>query len=54
VWCFGAQTYRPFSTAAEFTGVPRERVVPLPEGVSFDQAGVNAIAGVEIMHVLSS
>ncbi|NUM46574.1 MAG: NADPH:quinone reductase [Anaerolineales bacterium] len=45
VWCFGAQTYRPFGTAAEFTGVPLERVVPLPEGVSFEQGACLGIPG---------
>jgi len=37
VWCYGAQTYRPFGTAAEYTVVPVEQAVPLPEGVSFEQ-----------------
>src|SRR3954452_3868651 len=36
VWCFGAQTYRPFGTAAEYTVVPAAQVLPLPESVSFE------------------
>jgi len=27
VWCYGAQSYRPFGTAAEFTVVPLDHVV---------------------------
>jgi NADPH:quinone reductase len=34
VWCYGAQSYRPFGTAAEFTVVPLDHVAPLPENVS--------------------
>src|SRR5438477_8618750 len=32
VWCYGAQSYRPFGTAAEYSVVPVEAVVSLPEG----------------------
>src|SRR5438445_11935022 len=32
VWCFGAQSYRPFGTAAEYVVVPGEQAVPLPNG----------------------
>ena len=28
VWCYGAQSYRPFGTAAEFTVVPLDHVAP--------------------------
>jgi NADPH:quinone reductase len=31
VWCYGAQSYRPFGTAAEFVSVPSELAVPLPD-----------------------
>jgi NADPH2:quinone reductase len=34
VWVFGAQSYRPFGTAAEFTVVPTRQAVTLPDGVS--------------------
>ena len=33
VWCYGAQSYRPFGTAAQFTVVPLEQAVPLPDHV---------------------
>src|SRR5918998_5875195 len=35
VWVWGAQSYRPFGTAAEFVVVPQEKAVPLPGGVDF-------------------
>ena len=34
VWCYGAQSYRPFGTAAEFVVVPTELAVPLPDAGS--------------------
>ncbi len=40
VWCHGAQTYRPFGTAAEYTLVPLEQAIGLPEVVSFEQVPV--------------
>ncbi|HEY0601689.1 MAG TPA: NADPH:quinone reductase [Herpetosiphonaceae bacterium] len=46
VWCYGAQTYRPFGTAAEYTVVPLERVVPLPENVSMEQGACLGIPGI--------
>jgi len=33
VWCYGAQSYRPFGTAAEYTVVPLQQAVKLLEGV---------------------
>lgn len=33
VWVYGAQSYRPFGTAAELVTVPQERAVPLPDAV---------------------
>jgi NADPH2:quinone reductase len=30
VWCYGAQSYRPFGTAAEYVVVPADLAVPLP------------------------
>src|ERR1700750_352407 len=30
VWCYGAQSYRPFGTAAELTVVPLDHIAPLP------------------------
>jgi NADPH:quinone reductase len=46
VWCYGAQSYRPFGTAAEFTVVPESQAVPLPEGVSFEQGACIGIPGI--------
>src|SRR3954471_22462358 len=34
VWVYGAQSYRAFGTAAQFTVVPAEQAVALPDGVS--------------------
>src|SRR5947208_7521726 len=34
VWVYGAQSYRPFGTAAEATVVPGWQAVELPDGVS--------------------
>ncbi|MFZ0640872.1 MAG: NADPH:quinone reductase [Candidatus Acidiferrales bacterium] len=46
VWCYGAQSYRPFGTAAEFTVVPVDHVVPLPENVSSEQGACLGIPGI--------
>jgi NADPH:quinone reductase len=46
VWCYGAQSYRPFGTAAEFTVVPVEQAVPLPQNVSADQGACLGIPGI--------
>jgi len=46
VWCYGAQSYRPFGTAAEFTVVPLALAVPLPETVSFEQGACLGIPGI--------
>ena len=46
VWCFGAQSYRPFGTAAEFTVVPIEKVAPLPDSVSLEQGACLGIPGI--------
>ena len=46
MWCFAAQSYRPFGTAAEFTVVPVERVTRLPDGVSMDQGACLGIPGI--------
>jgi NADPH:quinone reductase len=39
VWCYGAQSYRPFGTAAEFT-------VPLPANVTSEQGACLGIPGI--------
>ena len=46
VWCYGAQTYRPFGTAAEFVVVPSAQAVRLPNGVSFEQGACLGIPGI--------
>jgi NADPH2:quinone reductase len=46
VWCFGAQSYRPFGTAAEFTVVPLEQIAPLPDNVTMDQGACLGIPGI--------
>jgi NADPH2:quinone reductase len=46
VWCYGAQSYRPFGTAAEFTVVPLDKVAPLPENVSMEQGACLGIPGI--------
>jgi NADPH2:quinone reductase len=46
VWCYGAQSYRPFGTAAEFTLVPLDHVAPLPQNVSPDQGACLGIPGI--------
>jgi NADPH:quinone reductase len=57
VWCYGAQTYRPFGTAAEYTAVPLQQVVPLPETASFEQGACLGIPGItahRCVHVAGS
>jgi NADPH2:quinone reductase len=46
VWCYGAQSYRPFGTAAEYVVVPSEQAVPLPNGVPFEQGACLGIPGI--------
>lgn len=46
VWCHGAQTYRPFGTAAEYTVVPVWQAVPLPSMVSIEQGACLGIPGI--------
>jgi NADPH:quinone reductase len=46
VWCYGAQSYRQFGTAAELTVVPLDQVAPLPSGVSMEQGACLGIPGI--------
>lgn len=46
VWCYGAQSYRPFGTAAQYTVVPLKQVVQLPEGVSLERGACLGIPGI--------
>jgi NADPH:quinone reductase len=51
VWCYGAQSYRPFGTAAEYVVVPESLAVPLGAGADGgadldEQAACLGIAGI--------
>lgn len=46
VWVFGAQSYRPFGTAAEFVVVPSWMAVDLPDTVSDELASCLGIPGI--------
>jgi NADPH2:quinone reductase len=46
VWCYGAQSYRPFGTAAEYTVVPLKQAVPLPASVPLEQGACLGIPGI--------
>lgn len=44
VWCHGAQSYRPFGTAAQFVVVPQDLAVALPPAGPSDSAAVRDLA----------
>jgi NADPH2:quinone reductase len=46
VWVYGAQSYRPFGTAAEFTVVPAAQAVELPEEVTEELGACLGIPGI--------
>ena len=46
VWCYGAQSYRPFGTAAEFTVVPLDHIALLPGNVSPEEGACLGIPGI--------
>ena len=46
VWCYGAQSYRAYGTAAEYVVLPLEKAVPLPEGVPMEQGACLGIPGI--------
>jgi NADPH2:quinone reductase len=46
VWVWGAQSYRPFGTAARFTVVPADHAVELPDGVSDEVGACLGIPGI--------
>lgn len=49
VWCYGAQSYRPFGTAAEYVVIPTELAVVLPDDTSHEvlrQAATLGIPGI--------
>jgi NADPH:quinone reductase len=45
-WMYGAQSYRPFGTAAQLTVVPEEQAVDLPDEVSEDLGACLGIPGI--------
>jgi NADPH2:quinone reductase len=46
VWVFGAQSYRPFGTAAELTVVPAQQAIGLPDNVSDEIGACLGIPGI--------
>lgn len=52
VWCFGAQSYRPFGMAAEYTVVPSGNAVPLSAKVSFEQGACLGIPGITALRAV--
>jgi NADPH:quinone reductase len=46
VWVYGAQSYRPFGTAAQFTVVPERLAVPLPDELGDDVGAALGIPGI--------
>jgi NADPH:quinone reductase len=46
VWCYGAQSYRPFGTAAEYAVVPVDQIALLPEKVPMEQGACLGIPGI--------
>src|SRR5215468_1158354 len=46
VFCYGAQSYRPFGTAAEWVRVPSEQAVRLPDETSFEIGACLGIPGI--------
>lgn len=46
VWVHGAQSYRPFGTAAEATCVPADQAVPLPDAVPDELGACLGIPGI--------
>lgn len=54
VWCYGAQSYRPFGTAAEYVVLPSHQAISLPEKVTFEQGaclGIPAITAHRAVHI---
>ncbi|MGW7689355.1 NADPH:quinone reductase [Streptomyces asiaticus] len=46
VWVYGAQSYRPFGTAAQYTVVPGDLAVPLPDHLTDDLGASLGIPGI--------
>ena len=54
VWLFHAAQNRPWGAAAEFSVVPANQAVPLPDGIDFDQAAGIGIPAITAHGVLMS
>lgn len=57
VLCFGAQSYRPFGTAAEYCCVPLDHVIVLSDDTPMEQAaqmGIPAVTAHRAIHLLKS
>jgi NADPH2:quinone reductase len=52
VWIYEAQWQRPWGTAAQYTVVPQEQAVPLPENVSFAEGACLGIPAITAHHCL--
>jgi NADPH2:quinone reductase len=53
VWCFGAQSCRPFGTAAQYTVVPDQQAVPLAQDIDFQTGaclGIPALTAHRAVH----
>ena len=46
VWCHGAQSYRPFGTAAEYVVVAAAQALPLADGIAFERGACLGIPGI--------
>ncbi|MFD3309732.1 NADPH:quinone reductase [Streptomyces sp. NPDC058694] len=46
VWTYGAQSYRPFGTAAQYTVVPDQQAVPLPDHLGDELGASLGIPGI--------
>src|ERR671920_328080 len=44
VWVWGAQSGRPFGTAAQYTALPQAQAVPLPDGIGFEAGAALGIS----------
>ena len=54
VWCYGAQSYRAFGTAAEYVTLPAALAVPLPATASFEVGACLGIPGITAHRALFS
>lgn len=52
VWVYGAQSYRPFGTAAQFTTVPEHQAVDLPSTVADEVEATLGIPGITAHRLL--